>query len=258
MLEDEYLGRALPDGPPRRSPPTGRGDHVGVHRQQDGRFYVGVAPIVGRVSGDDARRARRPRRGARLRRGSALTPHQKLVRARRRAGGRVEALVAGLDALGLSARPSLVPPRHDGLHRHRVLQARDRRDQGARAATPSPSSRSRLADVSTCRHPDQPPRQRLPQLLRPHPGRRHRPQGPARHRRRRRAGGGLPGAPRRRARLATATRPASAATCAASRSPPTSCPTTSSASSGGSSTEREPADETFAEWAHRADEEALP
>ena len=39
-------------------------------RRSDGRFYVGVAPIVGRVVGHDAGRARRPRRGARLATGS--------------------------------------------------------------------------------------------------------------------------------------------------------------------------------------------
>ena len=36
----------------RRAPkPLTQGDHVGVHRQKDGRFYVGATPIVGRVSG---------------------------------------------------------------------------------------------------------------------------------------------------------------------------------------------------------------
>ena len=51
VLEKEYLGEALPDGPaPVPAPATGR-DHVGVHRQQDGNYYVGVAPHVGRTSG---------------------------------------------------------------------------------------------------------------------------------------------------------------------------------------------------------------
>ena len=51
MLEKEYLGYALPDGPPP-APPAGCRDHVGVHRQRDGRYYVGFAPRVGRLSGD--------------------------------------------------------------------------------------------------------------------------------------------------------------------------------------------------------------
>ena len=51
MLQKEYLGFALPDGPPPPAPATGSRDHVGVHRQRDGRYYVGVAPHVGRTSG---------------------------------------------------------------------------------------------------------------------------------------------------------------------------------------------------------------
>src|SRR3954453_1907813 len=50
VLEEKYLGRALVDCP---SPPlpSSSGDHIGVHPQKDGRFYVGVAPTVGRISG---------------------------------------------------------------------------------------------------------------------------------------------------------------------------------------------------------------
>ena len=51
VLEKEYLGYALPDGPPPGQPRDGRRDHVGVHRQRDGRYYVGFAPRVGRLSG---------------------------------------------------------------------------------------------------------------------------------------------------------------------------------------------------------------
>ncbi|MGH8969296.1 MAG: nitrite/sulfite reductase, partial [Actinomycetes bacterium] len=46
VLEGEdYLGRRLVDGP---APPLpyGPSDHVGVHRQQDGRYYVGLAPTA--------------------------------------------------------------------------------------------------------------------------------------------------------------------------------------------------------------------
>ncbi len=55
VLEKEYLGYALPDGPPPGPPRESRRDHVGVHRQRDGRYYVGFAPVVGRVSGDTLR-----------------------------------------------------------------------------------------------------------------------------------------------------------------------------------------------------------
>jgi sulfite reductase (ferredoxin) len=51
VLEKDYLGYALPDGPPPGQPRAGRRDHVGVHRQRDGRYYVGFAPRVGRLSG---------------------------------------------------------------------------------------------------------------------------------------------------------------------------------------------------------------
>ena len=42
-----------PDEPAPPPPPTGRRDHVGAHPQRDGRFYVGLAPVVGRVSGKE-------------------------------------------------------------------------------------------------------------------------------------------------------------------------------------------------------------
>lgn len=51
VLEKEYLGYTLPDGP-EPAAPLPRRDHVGVHPQQDGNFYVGFAPRVGRVSGE--------------------------------------------------------------------------------------------------------------------------------------------------------------------------------------------------------------
>ena len=51
VLEKEYLGETLPDGPAPAPPPAAGRDHVGVHRQQDGNYYVGVAPHVGRTSG---------------------------------------------------------------------------------------------------------------------------------------------------------------------------------------------------------------
>ncbi len=51
VLETEYLGEPLPDGPAPTVPAAGLRDHVGVHRQRDGRYYLGVAPSVGRTSG---------------------------------------------------------------------------------------------------------------------------------------------------------------------------------------------------------------
>jgi sulfite reductase (ferredoxin) len=51
VLETEYLKRKLADGPaPPHVPPQER-DHIGVHEQKDGAFYVGFAPRVGRIDG---------------------------------------------------------------------------------------------------------------------------------------------------------------------------------------------------------------
>jgi sulfite reductase (ferredoxin) len=77
VLEDEYLKRKLIDGPAPEVSAT-QIDHVGVHPQVDGKFYVGAAPIAGRVSGGTllavAKAAERAG-STRVR----LTPHQKLV-----------------------------------------------------------------------------------------------------------------------------------------------------------------------------------
>lgn len=105
VLQDEYLGYALPDGPAAPKP-AAPGDHVGIHRQKDGRFYVGATPIVGRVSGTTLARLAdliEEHGSTRLR----TTPHQKVV-ILDIPEDRVDSLVAGLDELGLQARPSLI------------------------------------------------------------------------------------------------------------------------------------------------------
>jgi sulfite reductase (ferredoxin) len=104
VLETDYLGRPLDDGP-APAPSADRGDHVGVHAQRDGRFYVGAAPVVGRVSGTLLQRLADLVESA----GSGrvrLTPHQKLV-VLDVPPDRVDALVAGLEELGLSVRPGV-------------------------------------------------------------------------------------------------------------------------------------------------------
>ncbi|MGF0115891.1 nitrite/sulfite reductase [Promicromonospora sp. Marseille-Q5078] len=104
VLESEYLGHPLPDGPPP-APATRPGDHVGVHEQKDGRFYVGAAPVVGRVGGNTLTGLADliERVGAESAR---LTAHQKVVILGVPAG-RVDELLDGLEPLGLTARPSL-------------------------------------------------------------------------------------------------------------------------------------------------------
>src|SRR5690606_31578668 len=51
VLETEYLKRALVSNPSPTAPKR-QGDHIGVHEQKDGNFYVGAAPVVGRVNGE--------------------------------------------------------------------------------------------------------------------------------------------------------------------------------------------------------------
>ena len=78
VLETDYLGRRLLDGPPATVAPGTRRDHVGIHEQQDGRVWVGAAPIAGRTSGDNLLRLVElaERLGSRRIR---FTPHQKVL-----------------------------------------------------------------------------------------------------------------------------------------------------------------------------------
>ncbi len=104
VLESEYLKRALVDGPEVVLPEHPI-DHVGVHRQADGRYFVGVAPIAGRVSGavlaQVADIAERHGSG-RVR----LTPYQKLL-VLDIGQSEVEGVLAELRSLGLLADPSV-------------------------------------------------------------------------------------------------------------------------------------------------------
>ena len=101
VLETEYLQRPLLDGP-APGEPTDRRDHVGIHQQTDGRFYVGAAPTVGRVSGTtllaiaDLMAAHGTSR-------MRLTAQQKLVILDVE---RAEQLGDELHALGLQVRPT--------------------------------------------------------------------------------------------------------------------------------------------------------
>ncbi len=103
VLELEYLHRSLVRGNPPPKP-LGNGDHLGVHRQVDGRCYLGVAPTAGRVSGTtltklvdmvEAHGSTRVR----------TTPYQKLVILDVEAE-QVASLVRAVEDLGLSAKPS--------------------------------------------------------------------------------------------------------------------------------------------------------
>jgi sulfite reductase (ferredoxin) len=104
VLEKEYLGYALPDGPAPTPPPHGTRDHVGVHQQRDGNYYVGFAPTVGRLSADalDVIAGLADRYGSgRVR----TTTEQKMV-ILDVPPDRTDDLVTELDQAGLPARPS--------------------------------------------------------------------------------------------------------------------------------------------------------
>jgi sulfite reductase (ferredoxin) len=105
VLEKEYLGYSLPDGPAPVNVDSARRDHVGVHRQTDGNFYVGFAPRVGRLNGEllSAIATLAERYGSgRVR----TTAEQKLVILDVPEES-VPGLTAELDALGLPANPSV-------------------------------------------------------------------------------------------------------------------------------------------------------
>ena len=103
VLETEYLDSKLIDLDAPEAPETPV-DHVGVFRQKDGRFFVGAAPSVGRVSGTllnqiadvvEAHGSTRVR----------TTPMQKLL-VLDVEEDQIESLITALDELGLHARPS--------------------------------------------------------------------------------------------------------------------------------------------------------
>ncbi|MDG9702375.1 nitrite/sulfite reductase [Streptomyces sp. DH37] len=105
VLEDEYLERKLADGPAPEFPAQRWRDHIGVHRQKDGRFYVGFAPRVGRVDGATLTKIAElaeDHGSGRVR----TTVEQKMI-VLDVAEDRVDSLVEGLEALDLTTRPSV-------------------------------------------------------------------------------------------------------------------------------------------------------
>ncbi|MDX8146565.1 nitrite/sulfite reductase [Lentzea sp. BCCO 10_0061] len=103
VVEDEYLKRKMIDGP---APETLKQqlDHIGVNKQKDGLFYVGAAPVAGRVSGsilvEVAKIAERAG-STRVR----FTPQQKII-VLDVAESEIPELKSGLAKLGLQVDPS--------------------------------------------------------------------------------------------------------------------------------------------------------
>ena len=167
-------------------------DHLGVHPQaQPGLYYVGGTTLRGRFTADQMIGVA----GIAERYGSGelrCTNRQNIIVVdvpdQPRRDGRRRARRPGPAHRGVG-----VPARHHLLHRHGVLQARDRRDQAPRGgADRAPGAAHRRPGRID---PDQP--ERLPERLRPVPDRRHRPAGRDRQDGRRRAGAGLHRAHRR-------------------------------------------------------------
>jgi sulfite reductase (ferredoxin) len=105
ILEKEYLGYSLPDGPAPVNVDSAARDHVGVHPQRDGLSYVGFAPRVGRLDGEllAAVATLADRYGSgRVR----TTAEQKMV-ILDVPDSSLDGLAAELDALGLPAKPSI-------------------------------------------------------------------------------------------------------------------------------------------------------
>ena len=104
VLENDYLGYKLPDGPaPKTAQPGDRGDHVGIHEQRDGNYYVGAAAIAGRISGTTLAKIADLAESAgsdRIR----LTPLQKVL-ILDIPEAKVNDVVNGLRALELEAQP---------------------------------------------------------------------------------------------------------------------------------------------------------
>ncbi|MFJ2620037.1 nitrite/sulfite reductase [Glutamicibacter sp. NPDC087344] len=105
VLQDEYLGYALPDIAPGPQPLTA-GDHSGVHPQKDGKFFIGLTPEAGRSSGTTLTALAdllEAHGSTRLR----TTPHQKVI-ALDIAEDQVQSFVGAARALGLEAHPGLL------------------------------------------------------------------------------------------------------------------------------------------------------
>jgi sulfite reductase (ferredoxin) len=105
VLEKEYLGRALPDGPEPEASPAHR-DHVGIEAQGDGLCSVGATTKAGRTSGNVLSEVANLARSVGTRDGRVrLTAQQGLV-VLDVPPDRVEETADRLAELGLAVRPS--------------------------------------------------------------------------------------------------------------------------------------------------------
>jgi sulfite reductase (ferredoxin) len=105
VLERDYLGYRLPDGPAPEPPAGQRRDHVGIGAQRDGRCFVGFAPTVGRLNADSL--ARIASLAAEYGSGRVRTTTEQKMVILDVPPDRTAALAAGLAEAGLPASPSV-------------------------------------------------------------------------------------------------------------------------------------------------------
>ncbi|GAA2247366.1 sulfite reductase [Streptomyces ruber] len=104
VLEDEYLKRKMVDGPAPDEPVSRWRDHIGVHQQRDGRYYVGFAPRVGRVDGATLTRIADLAAAHGSDRLNTTVEQKMIILDVER--DRIDSLVAGLEALDFQVNPS--------------------------------------------------------------------------------------------------------------------------------------------------------
>ena len=104
VMQEKYLGFALPDteAPPAADP--GQRDHIGVFEQRDGRLYVGFAPKAGRIYGHQLRAV--ANLAQRFGSGRIRTTTQQKMVVLDASPDRVEELVQALEDEDLRVRPS--------------------------------------------------------------------------------------------------------------------------------------------------------
>jgi sulfite reductase (ferredoxin) len=104
VLEKKYLKRRLEDGPPAPSSPAAHRDHIGVHRQKDGRCYVGFPLVAGRTNDVQLRNIAELAR--KYGNGRTRTTTQQKVLILDIPEGKVEGLIGELSEAGLQVRAS--------------------------------------------------------------------------------------------------------------------------------------------------------
>ena len=103
ILEKDYLGYELPDGPKAPNNLVDR-DHIGVHEQKDGNLYIGVKPTLGHMSGEQLIAAAELAESYGLHR-LRFTPFKEMLFLDVHPED-VEKLTADLEKMGLYSKPS--------------------------------------------------------------------------------------------------------------------------------------------------------